>query len=208
MSTRKRVGILISGSGSNMVSLIEAMQDVHYPAQPALVLSNNPGAGGLARARDLGVPTAIVDHRDHPGDREGFDAAVNAQLRDAGVELLAAAGFMRVLGKAFVAGWEARALNIHPSLLPLFPGLNTHERALQQGVVIHGCTVHELTADLDAGPILGQAAVPVMPGDSAKTLAARVLVQEHRLYPAVLAAYAKDPAGARERPIAILSGGP
>ena len=206
MSDRKRVGILISGSGSNMVALVRAMRAESFPASAALVLSNWPDAGGLAKASELGVPTAVVDHRDFRGNREGFDAAVDRQLRDAGVDLVAAAGFMRVLGKAFVAGWEGRALNIHPSLLPLFPGLDTHARALEAGVAIHGCTVHEMTAELDGGPILGQAAVPVLAGDTPEILAARVLVQEHRLYPAVLSAYARDAAAARKSPVALLSG--
>ena len=206
MSDRRRVGVLISGSGSNMMALVQDMQSGDHPGIPALVLSNRPDAVGLSRASTLGVPTAVVDHRDFRGNREAFDAAVDARLREAGVELVAAAGFMRILGRAFIEGWQGRALNIHPSLLPLFPGLDTHARALEAGVAIHGCTVHELTPELDGGPILGQAAVPVRGGDTADTLAARVLAQEHRLYPAVLKAFILDPQALRRARIALLAG--
>ncbi|HEU0221446.1 MAG TPA: phosphoribosylglycinamide formyltransferase [Paracoccaceae bacterium] len=186
--SRPRVAILISGAGSNMTALVRAMQGGEVPAEPALVLSNRPGAGGIARAEALGVPTAILDHRRFP-DRPAFEAALDAALREAGAEFACLAGFMRVLTPDLVAGWAGRMLNIHPSLLPLFPGLHTHARALAAGMAVHGCTVHEVTAEPDAGPILGQAAVPVLPGDAADTLAARVLAMEHRLYPAVLARF-------------------
>lgn len=197
------VGILISGSGSNMVTLIEAMQASQVPARPALVLSNVADAGGLAKAAALGVPTAVVVHRPYKGDREAFDAAVNAVLRDAGVDFVACAGFMRILTPVLTGAWAGRILNIHPSLLPLFPGLHTHARALEAGVCVHGTTVHELTEELDGGPILGQAVVPVLANDTEETLAARVLSREHVLYPRVLAAYVRDPAAARGNPIAI-----
>ncbi|GMG83294.1 phosphoribosylglycinamide formyltransferase [Paralimibaculum aggregatum] len=202
----RAVGILISGRGSNMTALVEAMQRAPGPAHPALVLSNRPGAGGLETAARLGVPTAVVDHRAFP-DRERFDAAVNSRLAEAGVELVACAGFMRIMTPVLTGAWAGRMLNIHPSLLPLFPGLDTHARALAAGVAIHGCTVHEVTQELDAGPILGQAAVPVRPGDTEASLAARVLEQEHRLYPRVLAAFAADPAAARAGRVALFAAG-
>jgi phosphoribosylglycinamide formyltransferase-1 len=179
------VAILISGSGSNMVRLVESMTGDH-PARPCLVLSNVPDAAGLAKARGLGVPVAVVSHRDFPRDRAGFEAALDAALQAAGAEVVALAGFMRVLTAGFVARWAGRIANIHPSLLPKYPGLDTHARALAAGDTEAGCTVHEVTAELDAGPILGQARVPILPGDTAERLAARVLAAEHRLYPLVL----------------------
>lgn len=181
----ERVAILISGSGSNMVALIDSMTGDH-PARPCLVLSNVPGAGGLEKAAARGVATAVVDHRPFAGDRAAFEAALTDALESAGATILCLAGFMRVLSAGFVGRWGGRMVNIHPSLLPKYPGLNTHARALAAGDDEAGCTVHEVTAALDAGPILGQARVPVLPGDTAETLAARVLEQEHRLYPAVL----------------------
>lgn len=179
-----RVAILISGSGSNMVRLVESMTGDH-PARPVLVLSNVPDAGGLARARDLGVPTAVVDHRAYP-DRAAFEAALHDRLASARADLICLAGFMRVLTAPFVARWQGRMLNIHPSLLPKYRGLDTHARALAAGDPEAGCSVHEVTPDLDAGPVLGQARVPVLPGDTPESLARRVLEQEHRLYPEVL----------------------
>ena len=185
--SRRRVAILISGGGSNMAALVRDMADPDHPAAPCLVLSNRPGAGGLAKAEALGVPTAVVDHKAYPS-REAFEAELDARLTDAGAEIVALAGFMRVLTPGFVEGWRGRMLNIHPSILPLFPGLDTHARALAAGMMVHGCTVHEVTPELDSGPILGQAVIPVEAGDTPETLAARLLVQEHRLYPATLAA--------------------
>jgi phosphoribosylglycinamide formyltransferase-1 len=184
----RRVAILISGGGSNMVRLVESMTGDH-PARPVLVLSNRPGAGGLARAEALGVPTAVVDHTAFP-DRESFEAALDAALAPARPDILCLAGFMRVLTAGFVRRWEGRILNIHPSLLPKYRGLDTHARALAAGDAAHGCTVHEVTPALDDGPILGQARVPVEPGDTPDTLAARVLAAEHVLYPAVLRRFA------------------
>lgn len=181
----KRVAILISGGGSNMVALVESMTGDH-PARAVLVLSNDPAAGGLARARDLGVAAAAVDHRPFGADRAAFEAELLKPILAAAPDILCLAGFMRVLTPAFVERFRGRMLNIHPSLLPKYPGLHTHARALAAGDSEAGCTVHEVTPDLDAGPILGQARVPVLPGDSEATLAARVLAQEHRLYPAVL----------------------
>lgn len=184
----KRVAILISGGGSNMAALIGDMTGTH-PARPVLVLSNRPGAGGLAKAEAAGVPVAVVDHRAHD-TREGFEAALGAVLEGVRPDILCLAGFMRVLTPGFVEKWRGRMLNIHPSLLPRYPGLDTHERALAAGDREAGCTVHEVTAALDGGPILGQARVPVLPGDTRDILAARVLEAEHRLYPAVLRRFA------------------
>jgi phosphoribosylglycinamide formyltransferase-1 len=187
---KKRVAILISGGGSNMVRLVQDMADPDHPARPVLVLSNDPAAGGLARAAALGVPVAVVDHRPFKGDRAGFEAQLQTELAKVAPDILCLAGFMRVLTGGFVGQWEGRMLNIHPSLLPKFRGLHTHARALAAGEAEHGCTVHQVTAELDDGPILGQARIAVLPGDTPDTLAARVLEQEHRLYPAVLRRFA------------------
>ncbi|MEX0280318.1 MAG: phosphoribosylglycinamide formyltransferase [Arenibacterium sp.] len=180
-----RVAILISGGGSNMVALVDSMKGDH-PGRPCLVLSNTDKAGGLAKAAERGVPTAVVDHRPFGKDRTAFEAELIKPILEAGATHVCLAGFMRVLGEGFVSNWQGRMLNIHPSLLPKYKGLNTHQRALDAGDAEHGCTVHEVTAKLDDGPILGQARLPVRPDDTAKTLAARVLEQEHRLYPEVL----------------------
>ncbi|NBE06024.1 phosphoribosylglycinamide formyltransferase [Paragemmobacter ruber] len=185
-----RVAILISGGGSNMLALLRDMASGDHPAQAVLVASNDPGAAGLARAAALGVAVAAVDHRPFGGDRAAFEAALLEPILAARPDILCLAGFMRVLTPAFVDRFAGRMLNIHPSLLPKYPGLHTHQRALEAGDAEAGCTVHEVTPVLDAGPILGQARVPVLAGDTADTLAARVLVQEHRLYPAVLRRFA------------------
>ena len=179
---RLRAGVLISGRGSNLQALIDACGDPGYPAEIALVISNNAAAKGLARAARAGIPMRVVEHRGFP-TREAFDAALDDALREHCVELVCLAGFMRVLTPGFVAGWRDRLINIHPSLLPAFRGLHTHERALDAGVRLHGCTVHFVSPEVDAGPIIVQAAVPVLPGDDAETLAARVLAAEHRCYP-------------------------
>ncbi|NPD16468.1 phosphoribosylglycinamide formyltransferase [Xinfangfangia sp. D13-10-4-6] len=185
----KRVAILISGGGSNMVALVNSMTGDH-PARPVLVASNDPAASGLEKARAAGVSTAAVDHRPFGKDRAGFEAALLRHIEAAEPDILCLAGFMRVLTPDFVARFEGRMLNIHPSLLPKYPGLHTHQRALDAGDTLAGCTVHQVTAVLDDGPILGQAQVPVLQGDTADTLAARVLVQEHRLYPEALRRFA------------------
>ncbi|ACM00129.1 phosphoribosylglycinamide formyltransferase [Cereibacter sphaeroides] len=185
----KRVAVLISGGGSNMLALLRSMEGAH-PARPVLVASNDPAAAGLARAAELGVPVAAVDHRPFRGDRAAFEAALLEPILAAEPDILCLAGFMRVLTPAFVARFEGRMLNIHPSLLPKYQGLHTHRRALEAGDAEAGCTVHEVTAALDDGPILGQARVPILPGDTAETLAARVLTREHALYPAVLRRFA------------------
>ncbi|WP_279356841.1 phosphoribosylglycinamide formyltransferase [Methylobacterium indicum] len=186
MSRRAKIAILISGRGSNMVSLLEAAQAPDYPAEIVLVASNRPDAPGLARAAEAGLATEAVDHRAF-SDRAAFERALDAALRRHGVEFLVLAGFMRVLTPWFVEAWAGRMLNIHPSLLPLFRGTHTHAQALAAGVRVHGCTVHFVVPELDAGPIVAQAAVPVLPDDDEHALSARVLVQEHRLYPGALA---------------------
>ena len=185
----KRIAILISGGGSNMLALLDSLTGDH-PGRPVLVASNDPAAGGLAKAAARGVAVAAVDHRPFGKDRAAFEAALLRHIAAAEPDILCLAGFMRVLTPGFVSRFEGRMLNIHPSLLPKYPGLHTHQRAIDAGDTEAGCTVHEVTAVLDDGPLLGQARVPVLPGDSADTLAARVLVQEHRLYPAVLRRYA------------------
>ncbi|MCT4558586.1 MAG: phosphoribosylglycinamide formyltransferase [Pelagimonas sp.] len=189
MSAHKRVAILISGGGSNMVTLVNSMVGDH-PARPVVVLSNVPGAGGLAKARDMKIATQVVDHKTFGPDRAAFETALQSALAPHKPDLICLAGFMRVLTQGFVSQWEGRMLNIHPSLLPKYKGLHTHARAIEAGDKVAGCTVHEVTAKLDDGPILGQAQVPILAGDTPEDLAARVLVQEHRIYPAVLRRYA------------------
>ncbi|MGB1234984.1 MAG: phosphoribosylglycinamide formyltransferase [Planktomarina sp.] len=178
-----RVAILISGGGSNMVSLLDGMAD--GLGEPCLVLANIPSAGGLAKADARGVPTACVDHKQFDG-REAFEDALHEQLLKSGAQVVCLAGFMRILTASFIAKWQGRMLNIHPSLLPKYKGLSTHQRALDAGDIEAGCSVHMVTPELDDGPILGQASVPIKAGDTAQTLAQRVLVQEHLLYPRVL----------------------
>ena len=185
----QRVAIFISGGGSNMIRLLDSMTGDH-PARPCVVLSNNPRAGGLERAEERGVPTEIVRHQPFGNDISGFEHAILGALAEHKPDLICLAGFMRILSAEFVNGWRGKMLNIHPSLLPKYKGLHTHARALAAGDSAHGCTVHEVTPELDAGPILGQARVPVHPDDTAEMLAARVLVQEHILYPLVLRRFA------------------
>lgn len=185
MSGKKRVAIMISGRGSNMKALVEASRDPDYPAEIALVLSNRPSAAGLAFAAGIGIPTNVIDHKAH-ASRESFDAAIDEKLRSARIELVALAGFMRIMTASFVDGWRDRIINIHPSLLPSYKGLQTHERALADGVKIHGCTSHFVRHDVDTGPIIAQAAVPVIDTDTPESLSARVLAAEHQLYPHAL----------------------
>ena len=185
----KRVAILISGGGSNMVALADSMVGDH-PARPCLVLSNVPGAGGLDKAAARGIPTAVVDHKPFAKDRAAFEAVLNVELDRAAPDIICLAGFMRILTAGFITRWQGRMLNIHPSLLPKYKGLHTHTRAIEAGDAEAGCSVHEVTADLDDGPILGQARVPVLPGDTPELLAARVLPLEHQLYPQVLRRFA------------------
>lgn len=172
-----------------MVALAKSMTGDH-PARPVLVLSNRADAGGLARATALGIPTAVVDHRPYKGDRAAFDAELITTLEAARADIICLAGFMRILTPEFTAHWDGRLINIHPSLLPKYRGLNTHARAIEAGDTESGCTVHQVTSALDDGPVLGQARVPILPGDTPETLAARVLTSEHQLYPAVLRQFA------------------
>jgi formyltetrahydrofolate-dependent phosphoribosylglycinamide formyltransferase len=188
--SKKRVAILISGRGSNMRALVEAAKAPDYPAEIVGVLSNKADAEGLAFAAAEGIPTAVRSLRDYP-DKDAADAAIDEVLHGWGADLVCLAGFMRLLSPGFVNRWNGRILNIHPSLLPLHKGLHTHEQALAQGVAEHGCTVHFVTPGMDEGPAILQARVPVLPGDSAESLAARVLVEEHRAYPKALAMVAR-----------------
>jgi len=184
--TKKRVAVLISGRGSNMVALIEAAKAQDYPSEIALVVSNRPDASGLARARQAGIATAIVDHRAFGEDREAFERALDGELQAHRIDLVCLAGFMRLLTPWFVTRWSGRMLNIHPALLPQFKGLHTHRRALAAGVKRHGATVHFVVPEMDAGPIVVQDSVPVVEGDTEETLAERVLEVEHRIYPQAL----------------------
>ncbi len=184
--SKRRVAILFSGRGSNMAALIEAARNPGNPTCIALAVSNNPDAPGLAMARAAGIQAQVFDHRRFGHDRAGHEAAIDHALRAAGAEFVCLAGYMRLLTPFLVNAWQGRMLNIHPSLLPAFPGLRTHARALAAGVKLHGCTVHWVTEQMDAGPILAQAAVPVLSGDTEDDLAARVLRQEHVIYPAAL----------------------
>jgi phosphoribosylglycinamide formyltransferase 1 len=191
VTARVRTAVLISGRGSNMSALIEAARSPNFSGEIVLVLSDDPAAAGLSLARKLGVAAEAIDFRAYTG-KPAFEAALAARLTSASVEIVCLAGFMRVLSPSFVERWRGRMLNIHPSLLPKLRGLNTHERALAQGLVEHGCTVHLVTAELDAGPILAQARVPVLQGDDAAALAARVLKEEHRIYPQALGELARS----------------
>jgi phosphoribosylglycinamide formyltransferase-1 len=182
----KRVAVLISGRGSNMSALIEAAAAPSYPAEIRLVISNRPNATGLDHARAAGIAGTVIDHQTYGTDRQAFEQALDARLRDAGVDLICLAGFMRLLTPWFVSRWDGHMLNIHPSLLPAFKGLDTHERALATGVKIHGATVHFVVPEMDAGPIVAQGAVAVRADDTPATLAARVLSVEHRIYPLAL----------------------
>jgi phosphoribosylglycinamide formyltransferase-1 len=188
---RVRTGILISGRGTNMAALIEAAKAPDYPAEIVLVISNIEGAGGLAVAENKGIKALTIRHRDF-ATREAFEAELDIALTGSGVELICLAGFMRILSARFIQGWQGRLLNIHPSLLPQFRGLHTHEQALLAGVTTHGCTVHHVVPELDAGPIIAQASVRVLGGDTADSLATRVLAEEIKLYPRALAIIAKS----------------
>ena len=183
---KKRVAILISGRGSNMAALIDAAKDPAYPAEIVLVLTNIADAGGLERAREAGIATEVVEHRPFGKDRAAFDRAMHAVLERHRIEIVCLAGFLRLLTPWFVERWSGRLINIHPSLLPAFKGLDTHARALAAGATQHGATVHFVVPELDSGPIIAQESVPVLPGDTEDTLAARVLAVEHRIYPLAL----------------------
>ncbi|MBG6200831.1 phosphoribosylglycinamide formyltransferase-1 [Labrenzia sp. EL_13] len=183
---RKRTAVLISGRGSNMGALISAAMAPSYPAEITLVISNRPDAKGLERAAEFGIATAVVDHKDFAGDRQAFEKAIDDVLKEHRIDLVALAGFMRILTPYLVNAWSGRMINIHPALLPSFKGLATHERALEEGVKLHGATVHFVSAEMDDGPIIVQGAVPVLDHDSPDTLAARVLDVEHKIYPKAL----------------------
>ncbi|MBS1024246.1 phosphoribosylglycinamide formyltransferase [Gluconobacter cerinus] len=189
MMQKTPIAVLISGRGSNMRALIEACERPDFPARIVLVLSNKPDAAGLEVARAAGLQTAAIDHKAFGKDREAHERKVDAAIRASGAQLVCLAGYMRVLTPYLVNAWDGRMLNIHPSLLPAFPGLHTHEAAIAAGATEHGCTVHLVTAGVDEGPILGQARVPVLESDTPDALAARVLEQEHVLYPSVLQNY-------------------
>ncbi|WP_269716853.1 phosphoribosylglycinamide formyltransferase [Caulobacter sp. NIBR2454] len=193
---KTRVGVLISGRGSNMEALIEASRAPDCPYEIVLVLSNKSDAGGLETARAAGIEARAVDQKDFFRDREGHERALDAALRGAGVEVIALAGYMRVLTPFLVKAWEGRMMNIHPSLLPLFPGLDTHNRVIAAGHAEHGCTVHLVTVGVDEGPVVAQARVPVLPGDDAQSLSERVLVAEHQLYPKALSDFCRKLAAA------------
>lgn len=190
---RVRVGVLISGRGSNMAALVAAEDAANCPYQVVLVAANDPDAPGLAHAAKQGIATFAHSHRGLK--RAEFDRLIDARLRAAGVEVIALAGYMRLLSAEFIAGWEGRILNIHPSLLPLYKGLDTHQRAIDAADEEAGCSVHIVTPELDDGPVVAQARVPILPGDTADTLAARVLVEEHRLYPSALADFVRSLGG-------------
>ncbi|MBV8524928.1 MAG: phosphoribosylglycinamide formyltransferase [Acetobacteraceae bacterium] len=202
---KRRTAVLISGRGSNMAALLANAADPAYPAEIALVLSNRPEAPGLELAARAGVPCLVIDHKRFGPDRGAHEAVIDRALRQAGIELVCLAGYMRLLTPFLVQGWAGRMLNIHPSLLPAFPGLNTHARALAAGVKLHGCTVHLVTERIDSGPILAQAAVPVLPGDTETALTDRVLRQEHILYPLTLALVASGLPGRTDPGTALLN---
>ena len=196
---RRRVAILISGRGSNMAALIDAARDPAYPAEIALVLSNRPDAAGLDSARSAGLATAVVDHTGFGKDREAFERALQRELEARRIDIVCLAGFMRLLTSWFVAQWHERMLNIHPALLPAFKGLDTHARAIAAGVKLHGATVHFVVPEMDSGPIIAQAAVPVRDDDTADALAARVLAVEHQIYPMALRLVAQGRVRIEER---------
>ncbi len=187
---KARTAVLISGRGSNMMALVEAARDPAFPTEISCVVSNRADAKGLDFAAAHGIPTRVIDHKAF-ATREAFEAALDFHLRSMGVDIIALAGFMRVLTAGFIAGWEGRMINIHPSLLPAYKGLHTHERALAEGAKVHGCSVHMVTPELDGGPVLLQAQVPVLAGDTPETLSQRVLAQEHIIYPKALALLAR-----------------
>lgn len=188
---KKRVAVLISGRGSNMEALIGACAQDTFPAHIVSVVSNRPDAAGLTKAASAGLSTKLIDHKAYDS-RESFEDALHQHLVDVGAEIVCLAGFMRLLSASFVERWDGRMLNIHPSLLPAFKGLDTHERALETGVRFHGCTVHFVSADMDAGPIITQAVTPVRSDDTPETLGARVLTMEHAIYPHALRLVAED----------------
>ena len=208
METEKmKVGVLISGRGTNLQALIDACADADFPAKIVLVVSNVADAYGLKRAKDADIPTVFIDHKAYP-TREHFDAVIDSALRESGVEFVCLAGFMRILSEEFVEHWRNRLINIHPSLLPAFKGLDTHQRAIDAGVTITGCTVHFVRPAMDDGPIIVQAAVPVLPGDDAERLAARILESEHVIYPLALRLVAEGRASVEGEKTILKDGAP
>ena len=205
MSARVRTAVLISGRGSNMVSLLAATVDAGFPAEIVLVIANRGDAGGIGRAQAAGVETLVIPHTDFPGDRAAHEAAIDAALVARDVQLVCLAGYMRILTALLVGRWAGRMLNIHPSLLPAFPGLHTHARALAAGVKLAGCTVHWVTEGMDEGPAVAQAAVPVLADDTEDSLAARVLAQEHVIYPLALRLAALGQAGSGDASAALVN---
>ena len=185
LQKRIRTAVLISGNGSNLQAIIDAARDPNYPAEIALVISNRDDAYGLTRAENAGIPTVVIPHGNYP-DREAFDRMVDASLHSHGIELVVMAGFMRILSDWFVSEWQGKLINIHPSLLPKYKGLNTHARALEAGDAEHGATVHWVTPELDSGEIIAQAAIPILPGDTPESLQQRIHALEHQLYPAAV----------------------
>ena len=183
---RKRVGVLISGRGSNMAALVEAARDPTYPAEIVCVVSNRPDAAGLKFAQSQNISTHVIDHKNF-ATREDFDSALNNYLQSQKLDLVACAGFMRIMTPVLLEPWDGKMINIHPSLLPLYKGTRTHDRVIADGATVHGCSVHYVTAELDSGSVVAQAEVPVLPGDTAESLSARVLAEEHKLYPKALA---------------------
>lgn len=203
--TKLKLGVLISGRGSNLQALIDACAAADYPAEIVLVISNRPGAPGLERARAAAIPTQIIEHTGY-SDRESFDRDVDAALRAAGVELICLAGFMRLLSAWIVGQWPHRIVNIHPSLLPAFKGMDSHAQALAAGVQVSGCTVHFVSSEMDAGPIILQAEVPVLPGDDEDSLAARVLTAEHQCYPRAVRLIAENRVAVEDGRVVIADG--
>lgn len=204
---KMKVGVLISGRGTNLQALIDACADADFPAKIVLVVSNVADAYGLKRAKDADIPTVFIDHKAYP-TREHFDAVIDSALRESGVEFVCLAGFMRILSEEFVEHWRNRLINIHPSLLPAFKGLDTHQRAIDAGVTITGCTVHFVRPAMDDGPIIVQAAVPVLPGDDAERLAARILESEHVIYPLALRLVAEGRASVEGEKTILKDGAP
>lgn len=181
-----KLAVLISGGGSNLQAIIDACKSADYPAEIVLVFSNQPDAGGLERGRKVGIRTEAISHKGYPGGREAYDDAVSALIEESGADLVVLAGYLRLVSESFVTRWKDRLINIHPSLLPSFKGLHVHQKALDAGVKFAGCTVHYVVPEVDSGPIIAQAVVPVLPDDDATSLAQRILRQEHRIYPQVI----------------------
>ena len=202
MAKRLRLGVLASGGGTNLQAIIDRCQESNFPAEIAVVIANNPGAGALDRARQAGIPTCCINHRDFAG-REQFDTALVAALQEAGVELVVLAGFMRIITSVLLEAFPLKIINIHPALLPAFPGLHVQQQAIDYGARFSGCTVHFVDGGVDTGPIIIQAVVPILPGDTADTLAGRILIQEHQIYPRAIQLLAEERVRVAERTVTI-----